>query len=265
MLDGRVAAEPLGEDARARGLPCERAPPASRARGAGARRRPAPRSTPVRERNSSTRAAVVSCSRRRARRRARRRGPARYFVAEWSATSQPSSSGRTCERRRGRRVADDERRVRGCGLEVRHRQERVRGRLEPDEVGVRPAAARSGRTRRAGGPSARARGAGSRAVVRALGERDGLAGLEQREDHRGRRRRAGREEQRLARRRARRARRSASATVGLDEARVRELARLAVDVRPRDVRSGSSGDASRAGDASAPRRYSARRLLRTAG
>ena len=35
------------------------------------------------------------------------------------------------------RVADDGRRMCGCGLEVRHRQRRVRRRLEEDEVGPR--------------------------------------------------------------------------------------------------------------------------------
>ena len=63
-------------------------------------------------------------------------------------------------RRRGRRVDDDRGGMRRGGLQVGHRQERVRRRLQPDQVGVRAAAARSGRTRRSADPSARAPGRG---------------------------------------------------------------------------------------------------------
>ena len=125
--------EPVGEQTRALGLPGEahlqRLEPAEQEPGDVR----APRSSPVRERNSSTRAAVSVLAKTSAPTSASS-CPARYFVAEWSAMSQPRSSGLTLERRRRRRVAEDERRVRGRGLEVRHRQERVRGRLEPDEV-----------------------------------------------------------------------------------------------------------------------------------
>ncbi len=61
------------------------------------------------------------------------------------------------EGRRGRRVAHDPSRMSGGGLEVRQREERVRRRLEPDEVDRRRAAGRSGRTRPSRCPSGRAR------------------------------------------------------------------------------------------------------------
>ena len=108
-------------------------PRASRAREAGARRCPPRAPGPC---ASGTRGAARHL-RRRLQTTAPRSAsswPARYFVAEWTAMSQPSSSGRTCERRRGRRVADDARRMRRRRLEARHREERVRRGLEPDEI-----------------------------------------------------------------------------------------------------------------------------------
>ena len=83
--------------------------------------------------------------------------PARYFVAECSARSQPSSSGLTCSGVAAVESQSSEPAMRGGRLEVRHRQERVRRRLEPDEVRVRRAVLRSGRTRRGEDPSERAR------------------------------------------------------------------------------------------------------------
>ena len=82
--------------------------------------------------------------------------PARYFVAEWTTTSQPSSSGRTCSGVAA--VASHTTRA-GCAAPPRRSRASSgtgwsaprarRGRL-------RRAAARSGRTRRCGRPSARA-------------------------------------------------------------------------------------------------------------
>ena len=124
--------------------------------------------------------------------------PARYFVAEWSARSQPSSSGRTFS---GVAAVESQTHTGGMGggrLEVRHRQERVRGRLEPDEVGALRRRRRSGRTRRAEAPTAELAQQHAGAVVRAFRERDGLPGLEQgQHDRRGRRGARG-EEKRVA-------------------------------------------------------------------
>ena len=119
----------------------------------------------------------------------------------------------------------------GGGLEVGHRQERVRRRLDPDEVGVR--------RRRAGlveedVPKPPALELGERdagAVVGVLGERDRLARLEQREHDGGRRRRSRGEEDGLA------ALELAERALGLDPDRVRvarvvERPRLAVHVGP---------------------------------
>ena len=135
------------------------------------------------------------------------------------------------DRRRRGRVADDEARVRGGGLEVGHRQERVRRRLDPDEVGA-------GR-RRAGlveedvpePPALELGEEDAGAVVGVLRERDRRAGREQREHERGRRAHPRREEQRLA------AVELAELPLRLDPDRVRvprvvERPRLAVDVRP---------------------------------
>ena len=136
------------------------------------------------------------------------------------------------DRRRGGRVDDDRRRMRGCGLEVGHRQERVRRRLEPDELHA---------VRRCAGlvelddvqpPALERREEAAGAEVRAVGERDRRAGLEQRERERGRRARPGREEQRVP------AVELAERLLGRDAGRVRvalvvEVARLAaLVVRP---------------------------------
>ena len=82
--------------------------------------------------------------------------PARYFVALCSDEVGAVLERAQVHGRRGGRVDDDRRGVRGGGLEVGHRQERVRRRLEPDELHVRRRRRRSGRTRRSEGPSARA-------------------------------------------------------------------------------------------------------------
>ena len=97
-----------------------------------------------------------------------------------------------------RRVADGRSGMGGGRLEVRHRQERVGGRLDPDEVGVgrrRPGLVEED-VAEAPAPELGEGDAG--AVVGVLRERDCLAGLEQRERDRGRRGRAGGEEDGLA-------------------------------------------------------------------
>ena len=137
--DCRVAIEALGD--RGGGLALARRPdlerlepakeqPGGVGRGDGARARAELERAERRLRSSLQTAAPRSAS----------SWPARYFVAECTAMSQPSSSGRTC---RAWRPSSRTRhgRVRGRRLEVRHRQERVRRRLEPDEidaVGRRP-------------------------------------------------------------------------------------------------------------------------------
>ena len=95
------------------------------------------------------------------------------------------------------RVDDDGRGVRGRGLEVRHRQERVRRRLEPDELHA---------LRRGPGlieldvleaPLAECLECDAGAEIAALGERDRVARLQEREDECSRRAAPGREEQGL--------------------------------------------------------------------
>ena len=122
--------------------------------------------------------------------------PPRYFVTLCSAKSAPRSSGRrwTGVRRR----VDDDGRGRGRGLEVRHRLERVRRSLEPDELHAF--------RRRAGlveldvleAPLAECLERDAGAEVAALGERDRVPRLQERQDQCGCRAGAGREEQGLA-------------------------------------------------------------------
>ena len=134
-------------------------------------------------------------------------------------------------RRRSGRVDEDRRRVRRGGLEVGHRQEGVRRSLQPDELDA-------GR-RRPGlvelhvlqAPALELAEEGRRAVVAAFGDGDRRAGLEQRQDDRGRRSGTGGEEERLA------AVELAEDAFGGDAGRMRialvvELAQLAVLVRP---------------------------------
>ena len=133
--------------------------------------------------------------------------------------------------RRGRRVDDHARRVRRSRLEVGHRQERVRGRLQEDEVGAvrrRPGLVELDVAQapllepgeEAAGPE-----------VGALGEGDRLPRLEQREHQRRDRAGPGGEEERVA------ALELAERVLGRDPGRVRvalvvEAARLAAVVRP---------------------------------
>ena len=187
---------------------------------------------PVRDRNSSSRAAssgsLADRPRRRARRRARR------------GTSSPS--GRRC-RSRARAVARS-----AASRRSSRRPREPDGRPQPRSsassgTGSRAPRARRGRRPSGGGPvwsnstvahtpapELVEHDAG--AVVRAFGARDRLTGGEQGEDDRGRRRHARREEERLP------AVELAEPPFGLDHcrarvARVGELARLAVLVRPR--------------------------------
>ena len=143
-----------------------------------------------------------------------------------AALERPQVDGR---RRRG--VAENQAGVRGGRLEVRHRQQRVRRSLEPDEVGacgrrpglveenvLQPPALELGQQH--AGP-----------VVGVLRERDRGAGLEQREHDRRRRAHPRREEERLA------AVEPAEHPLGLDAdgmrvPRVVERPGLPVDVRP---------------------------------
>ena len=135
------------------------------------------------------------------------------------------------DRRRGGCVDDDRRRVRCGRLEVGHRQERVGRRLEPDELDAVG--------RRAGlveldvleAPALELAEERRRPVVAALGDRDRVARLQQREDERGRRAGARGEEERLA------ALELTERALRGDSGRVRvalvvELAGLAVLVRP---------------------------------
>jgi hypothetical protein len=133
-------------------------------------------------------------------------------------------------RRRGRGVDEHARGRRDGGVEVGM----VRNGFEGASArsGLRPpAAARSGRTRSTARPSGRGRRTARRPVVGALGQRDRLVRLEQREHDRGRGSGPGGEEQRLA------ALELAERALGRDAVRVRValvvvLARLAVAVRP---------------------------------
>ena len=97
--------------------------------------------------------------------------------------------GTEAERRRHGRVDNDRRGVGGGRLEIGHRQERVRRRLEPDELRT---ARRRPRLVELDVPQIPARKRleqATRAEVRAFGERDRLARSQRRE--RERRRRAG--------------------------------------------------------------------------
>ena len=100
--------------------------------------------------------------------------------------------------RRHGRVDDERRRVRGGRLEIRHRQERIRRRLDPDELhAVRR---RSGLVELdvAEPPALQRLEGHARAEVAARRERDRVARLQRREHERRRRARAGREQQRRA-------------------------------------------------------------------
>ena len=158
--------------------------------------------------------------------------PASTFVAEWSATSQPWSSGRT---RSGEATVASQTtgaRVSRCSLEVRHRQDRVRRRLDQDEVGL--ARRRPGLVEldEADAPGLEQAHELRVAVVRGLGDRDRLPGAEQREEHGRDRAHPGREEQRPAAFECA-DRLLARHPGGVVVARVREQAWLAVHVRPR--------------------------------
>ena len=172
----------------------------------------------------------VACRRRR--RQGHHRGRRGTCVAEWITTSQPRSSGLQVHRRRGGGVADDARGVGRAGFEVRHREKRVRGSLDPDEVDPSRRRPSLIELDMADAPAGELLQHDSCSVVRALGESDRLSRRQQPEDHRGRRRGAGRKEKSLAAVQLA----EPSFRFGHGRARVagiRELARLAVFVRPR--------------------------------
>ena len=136
------------------------------------------------------------------------------------------------QRRRRGRVARHAGGMRCGRREVRHRQERVRGRLEPDEVDT---------VRRCAGlveldlldpPARELVEQHARSVVRTFGDRNRLPGGEERQHHRRARCGAGREQQRVA------SVELSEPSLGLHqrrarEARVREATGLAVLVGPR--------------------------------
>ena len=158
--------------------------------------------------------------------------PPRYFVALWRTKSAPCSSGRRWIGVAAVASTTHGRRVRGGGLEVGHRQERVRRRLEPDEVDAVGRRRRSGRTRRSAGPSARARGtAPTSRSTRPRRARSSSPGLEEREHDARSSRRCRTRRAAPRRRRARRARARPRRRSGVRSAVV-ELAGLAVLVRP---------------------------------
>ena len=141
--------------------------------------------------------------------------------------------------RRGSCVDEDRRRVRCGGLEVGHRQERVRRSLEPDELNI------IGRRRGLvelhvlEAPALELPKERRRPVVAAFGDRDRGAGLEESQDDRCRRSGTGGEEERLA------AVELAEDVLGGHAGGVRvalvvELAQLAVLVRP-ETSSGQAG------------------------
>jgi hypothetical protein len=99
---------------------------------------------------------------------------------------------------RGGRVAKDGRGVRRGRLEVRHGEERVRRRLQPDEVDATGRRAGLVELDVAESPAAELAEEDAGAEVGALGERDGPSGLQQREDDRGARGGARGEEHGLA-------------------------------------------------------------------
>ena len=87
-------------------------------------------------------------------------------------------------RRRRGRVADDETGVRRRRLEVGHRQQRIRRRLDPDEVGARGRWPGLVEQDVLEAPALELREENAGSVVGVLRERDRRAGREQRQDER---------------------------------------------------------------------------------
>src|SRR5438132_1143579 len=83
------------------------------------------------------------------------------------------------DRRRGGRVDDDRRGMRGGRLDVRHRQERVGRRLEPDELHVCRRRPRLVELDAAEPPALELAEEDAGAVVATLGERDRVAGVQE--------------------------------------------------------------------------------------
>ena len=155
-MHARVLAEPARELARGLRLPLDAEPRASRGCGAGASTRRAPRRCRSSSRNSCRRAASSSRLHTTAP-SSTSSWPPRYFVALWRTKSAPCSSGRRWTGVAAVASTTTGAGMRGGGLEVGHRQERVRRRLEPDELHAVRRRARLVELDDARAPSARAR------------------------------------------------------------------------------------------------------------
>ena len=129
------------------------------------------------------------------------------------------------------RVDEDRRRVGGCGGEVRHRQERIRGCFEPDELHAVRRRLRLIELHVLQAPALELAKQGRGAVVTAFRDRDRVARRQECQHDRGRRARSRREEKRLTPvELSERALGGDSGRVGV--ALVVELARLAALERP---------------------------------
>ena len=186
---------------------------------------------PVRERNSSNRAASSDRLQTAAPTSASS-WPVRYFVAEWMAMSQPCSSGRTWS---GVAAVESQTTRAGCATAA-SKSGIVKNGF--DGASIQTRSTPSGGAPRlveldlADAPAGELVEHHAGAVVAAFGERDGLSRRQQGEHHRRARRRAGGEQERVA------TVQQAELSFGLGErrareARVGERPRLAVLVRPR--------------------------------
>ena len=171
--------EPARELARPSRSGGERGPRASSARGGAARPGPARRRCPS---GRGTRAGGSSSSvtRQTTAPSSTSRVPAEVLRRAVQHEVGAALERPQVDRRRGRRVDHDRRRMRGGGLEVGHREERVRRRLQPDEldaVGRRPGLVELHVLEAPARELAEER---RRPVVAALGDRDVSPGFEQR-------------------------------------------------------------------------------------
>ena len=132
-LDRRMALQPPCQLGRGLGLPPDALPRASRVRAGAGRTDPGAATmpercgTPTGRSASSSRLQTTAPS-------STSSWPPRYFVALCRTKSAPCSSGRRWIGVAAVGVDDDAGRMSGRGLEVRHREERIRRRLQPDEV-----------------------------------------------------------------------------------------------------------------------------------
>jgi site-specific DNA recombinase len=192
-LDGRMGIEALDDRRGALGLACDphlqgREPAEEKPRDVGRRDRPGVRAElaharlqlGISEHERADERVVV------AREELRRR--MKHDVA--AALERPDVEGSG-----GRRVAENGGPVPGGGVEVRHRQERIRRRFEPDQVDVGRRRSRLVVLDMPEPPSLQLAQQRARPVVRAFGDRHRPAGLEQREHDGSRRRRSRREEE----------------------------------------------------------------------